>query len=699
MSDIISFLRSKQNFLFIGLLWILLWVIPWGKLPAVQENLYLAFVTDMLRLGIAIGMFIIPGALLYILLRGDADHIHDSVGIIPIGFALSVFMIAVVGLLGRVAGFPFSLVRNLFALIGMVELILVMFFKPDLVPLKDRLRESFSSIARKPLLLSALAIAILMTFHDRLYFIDDTTYAAYLTNWQYSGHLGFKSIIHGIDIIEETRFWLALYPMGQALLSDLSGVPGFLLISNYLELLLVPIAVITSFWFARTLGLSGRAAGFSVLIQVSLYSWMIGEQFPVGMWFYQSMSEDKVSATFILAPVFFVFVMQFLQRRTINWTLLVLFSGFALTLTHPIILFFSCCIAFGFGLLFVIEGKTNWRALLQMLLLFSILLLPYAMIRLSGHPSQAGIPFDAETASASFQIGRYTNVVNEIFYGLNPGVLKFFDIPLGGHGNQVFQIFRLIPVMLILFSGIIAFMKRSKGRLHLYILACVLLVMFATIPYTGWLLGYFVSARMISRAAWFSPLGLGGVVILQSARDWFRTSPFFLVRKLNVTFVGLVLSFAFVSPIMALNIAPRVSSYFQELDHNKQLAVVGVYIDRNTIDQITVIALDYTDMQMFPGVSAHTKLISFRDEKAYNGHNYFLSIEQIEQRTAASNTIRSLDPSVPAEKRCMLLDKYDVRFVLAEPENVELFASLADACEKKLVNVFRTKDLTLLELK
>ena len=65
----------------------------------------------------------------------------------------------------------------------------------------------------------------------------------------------------------------------------------------------------------------------------------------------------------------------------------------------------------------------------------------------------------------------------------------------------------------------------------------------------------------------------------------------------------------------------------------------------------------------------------------------------------ASNIIRSVDATIPAGKRCAIMDKYDVRFVIAKPDNAELFANLVDACEKNLVNVFETMNMILLEFK
>lgn len=702
MSDIISFLRSKQNFLFIGLLWILLWVIPWGKLPTVQENLYLAFVTDMLRLGIAIGMFIIPGALLYILLRGDADHIHDSVGIIPIGFALSVFIIAVVGLLGRVAGFPFSLVRNIFALIGMVELILVMFFKPNFALSEKHILKSVSSMLKNPPLVLALLMATLFTFHDHLFFIDDTTYSAYLTNWRYSEHLDFKNIIHEANVVEHARFWLAMYPMGQALLSSLSGVPGLLLMGNYLELFLVPMAVLTSYWFARMLGLSRRSAGFAVLIQISLYTWMVGDQWPIGTWFYESLAEDKVSAVFLLAPVFFAMILRFVHSPTRSNLVLVILSGLGITLTHPIMLFLSCAVGAGLALFSWISRNSSWRGLMGLVIICVGLMLPYAAIQLSDRAISGA--YTGQQASITFQIERYTNIVSDVFYGLNPGVLKFFDIPAESNLHFAFQFIRVVPIFLAAIAGTIALVKLRDGPVYWYVLSSVLLVFFATVPYTGWILGYFVSARLISRASWFSPLGLAGVLVLESIIEFLRTRGAFRneeqmgpVRR-NGIFLGLLLCCIFVSPFLGFVIVPRVPLYFERLSHNKQLSDIGGYIDRNTSTPVTVIALDYRDVQLLPAISAHSTLISFREELDYNGHNNFLSIEEIHRRIYASNTIRSLDENVWSLEKCSLVKEYEVKYVLAQTKDIKLFETTVDPCDLKVDVVYRTKELSLLEI-
>ena len=167
----------------------------------------------MIRLGAALLAFMLPGALLYILANDEKNSKPLLPGIIPIGFTFSVLIIAVIGLIGRIMGLSFALVKYIFALIGFVELILFPLIKPSFSLSKNGLLTSFHIGLRNPPLILALVLTTLITFNDSLFFIDDTTYLAYLTNWQHSSLLGFKNIVHDLDAIEFVRFWLAMYPM------------------------------------------------------------------------------------------------------------------------------------------------------------------------------------------------------------------------------------------------------------------------------------------------------------------------------------------------------------------------------------------------------------------------------------------------------------------------------------------------------
>ena len=707
MQKLKIFIQENKPYIYMVVLWSVLWIASWGRIT-INNNLYLSFVVDMIKLGIALVLFILPGVWLYLLLRSDRDALISSWGIPPIGFALSVSVIAVIGIVGRLLGLSFVSVRNIFVLTGLCEIFLLAYIRPDLKQYKySMIKLSRAIITNTPLMVTII-LAISMTFNGYQFFIDDTSYAAYIKNWQESSSLGFVNLVHQLDKVEEVRFWLALYPMGQALLADLSGVPGILLLSNYIEIFLVPLAVVASYNFARDLKLSRKDAGLAVFIQTLFYVLMIDSSWPVGFWFFQNMAEDKVTAAFLLAPVFFGFLYKYIHRPTRNNSFLILLCGLGLMFTHPVILFLTCTIAVGFVFISWLVKKIDLRILLQIVSLIFLLLLPYVVIRQYDDLYSQAIPYNAESVSTTYQSERYVNVVNELFYGLNPEVLKLIDIPPETNIYSIFQIVRFLPVATVLVAAIVALTKLSEGGLYWYILVCVLLVIFATIPFTGWILGYFISARMISRVSWFSPLGLSGMLLLSYFSEKVRLRRKHLNKntpsKLETlsqsaqqVAKGLLAGLVLGGIMLVSVVIPRAPVYFEVLDHNLQLAQVGKYIDRHVLTPTTVIALDYSDIQMLPGVSARASLISFREEKEYNPHNYFFSVDEINMRMSASNIIRSLNESYSSLERCSLINNYNVKFVVANRDFVEKYLAITANCEMRFVSVYETKDLVLLE--
>ncbi|HCR69995.1 MAG TPA: hypothetical protein DIW23_01000, partial [Anaerolineae bacterium] len=594
-----------------------------------------------------------------------------------------------IGLLGRYLGFSFDTVKFLFFLIGLVFILTLL--NRSIIEFSETIT-SVRNLFSNPVLIFTICLAFALTISDLLFFIDDLTYLSYLTNWQYSEQLGFQNIIHEPVVIELERFWLAMYPMGQAILSELSGVPGILLFSHYLELLLVPLAVCTAYWFARQLGFSRNAAAVSTLFQISLYAWLIGDEWPVGTWFYQSMAEDKVSAVFLLAPVFFAYVIKYIELVSGKYLFFAFLSGLAITLTHPVSLFFTCVIALWLGLLSFFYRKANLKQLITIAILVFALMLPYLLIRLIDVSSQVGfVVGTAQSGGGAFQIDRYTNVVSDIFYGLNPNMLLFIDLELGG----VFSAFRFTPVVIGLLSLLFSFINLKKERIYCYVFCASLLVLLVTIPYTGWIFGYFTDARLIYRASWFVPLGLGSVVILQYFSSSIKKLQVYSKRNNLIMFV----CFLFTLPVFAFMNVPRIPAFFAVLDRSIQLAKIGSVIDSKSQNQVVSIGLDYFETMLLPGVSAKTTLISFREEKLDNGHNHYLTEEEIEERIYASNAIRSLDnDDMTSIERCKYINEYEVKFVIANIKDANLYMSLVQKCGITIEQIFQTEDKALLQI-
>ncbi len=686
-----------------GAIWLLCWIVPWGKVPTIQAGNLLAFITEMPRLGFALLLVMIPGMLLYLLLNPKDEKMKSRWGMIPIGLAFSTTHISLIGLLGRLFGWSFVLVKAIFCVVGLIEIFLVAKKYPDFrIEPKRWFMQSRAALNNPPLVL-ALALGTLMTVHAYLFFIDDTTYLAYLTNWQHSTQLGFDNLVHEIQTIENSRFWLALFPMHQAMLADLSGLPGLLLFGNYLELLLIPFAILTNYWFAQELDLNQRKAGFAVLFQITLISWMLGDELPLGVWFFQNLSEDKVFAVFIIAPVFFTFGLDYIQNRKHSQTSLLFFSGLSLTLAHPIILFYSICILLSMALIAILLKESDWKKLFLLLSISFTLMAPYLAIRI--FDSRNNILVDAVSVTESHNFDIFVRVVDDVFYGLNPGMLKFLNIDfVGSQGSFIYQIFRLTPIILIILGLLFALGNIKKGRLNLYVFSSGLLILLATVPYTGWLVGYIVSARMLSRASWFLPLGFSAVLLLSTQNDWFKKlnwfqNPISLWKEKggSTSFWGIVICLLFVSPILLITIIPNIPSYFDNLNYYKQLSDIGAYIDENTEAPVMAIGLEYLDTQFLPGVSTNVRLISFREQNV-NPQGFFMSADEIDERINASKVIRSTDQTYPAEESCFWMEKYNLQFVLAQQEKAQNFVNHAGNCMDSIDRVYETEDLVLLEI-
>ncbi len=134
-----------------------------------------------------------------------------------------------------------------------------------------------------------------------------------------------------------------------------------------------------------------------------------------------------------------------------------------MALTHPVILFYSSCIILFIGLIALVVRETVLRIVLQLFIIIACTMLPYLGIQISESRSQIEVPYNAVSASETYQIERYTRIVNDVFYGLNPGVLQFMEFEIGeGYLKNALQLFRMTPVLIVLIASAISLLKIKK---------------------------------------------------------------------------------------------------------------------------------------------------------------------------------------------------------------------------------------------
>lgn len=651
--------------MFLTFVWSFLWFWPWQL--ALQDFIWL-------RLGIALAIFILPGLSVYGLLNNRQGHWIDH---LTFGFVISHLILALMGTTGRLAQVSFGLIKDLMMVLGIVLLLLY------LLPIVSRgisiqvNRTSLKHIASaSPLILIAVLTSLIVI--QRVLSDDDLTYLAYLTNWQHSTNLDFKDLMFGADQPVQPRFWLVSTPFAQAFLAEISRLPGILILGGYYEPFLVFLSMLCWYRLARTLHLSHQAAGISVILQV-LFLLLLSQYLHPGASFFNQLSVDKATATFILAAVFVQSEIWLLRKPTKNNIILCLSTGLSLTFMHPITLAYSVFIG---GLIVILNiNRSNFRARLFPALILIAILIPQVALRFIPAGGGENIPYHVEEVpnqpGIENMISRWDDTP---FYGFNPDILAM-TIPYGSKipllGHLLTWGWLIIPVSAMAFSV----QQLRQNNLAQYIFSSFLLCALAGLPLTGWILGYFLSAWMLERATWLFPYGVSAVFFLLAIRDktvvGHHMNSMLVKLERKTTFSGwpMLLTTVFSLALMLLFMQeqglPNLSVFESKSQRYQDLARAGQFLDDQIPVQAVVIGSDDLN-DLIPGISWKAKIITFRTSSPANMPFYPLDI--INERISDRKMI--LSRSATPEVRLSLLKKYNVHFLLLRRSDYSLFKNL-----------------------
>jgi hypothetical protein len=702
--------RTIAWILIASLAWLFLWFVPWSSWLA--TNLWL-------RLGIALAIFIAPGAGLYLLVNSGESfgrpfaalqrakdfslplemttprESRHFLSYITSGFVLSHLMIALLGLTGRIFQFPFAYVKHTFMALGLV-FIAINFLrnsanKANFISPRAWIAH-YSSYWPLAIL---TGLTMLMTI-QRVVTSDDLAYLAHLTNWQTMPNLNFSDLYFGADKIESARFWIMSTPFSQAFLADTGNMPGLILLSGYYEPFLALIAMICFYDLARTLGLSHHPAMASVALQVAFMA-MLSDYLHPGAPFFHQLSTDKATAAFILTPVFIANAVELLKdfslslemtTQTLEMTtyrgfryflrglkqstaINFLLSGLSLSFMHPIISAFAVFIVGTISLLGI--NRDNFKKHSIVILLAITILLPLVGVRLIDHEAQPNIPTDINSIEQSrgFE-GLIARVGNTQFYGFNPAVLEMripYQERLPFPARLISWIWIIVPILVVFVS-----LKGVRNNtLNQHLLATTLLVALAGIPYTGWLLGYFVSAWMLERTTWLYPFGISLIFLLLAFREQTGLGKYLnswrlrIHKKLQFGFAALgqasiwAVSIALLLLVMREQGFPDMARLQSSTRRYQELVLVGQHIDKNTPDPVRMIGSDELN-DFIPALSWKAKAISYRPEDA--AYPYFFTEEEKIERWSDRQTM--LTREIPPEERMKIVQKYDIRYILIE---------------------------------
>jgi hypothetical protein len=639
-------------------IWLLLWFAPWQGLVAFSI---------WVQLGVALLIFILPGLCIYGLTQIES---RGWLNYFTFGFVISHLLLALSGALGRLIHFPFGVLKHGIMALSLILLLLYAIPRLDSI----RLPSFDTSVIRKILSYWPLALIILlaglMTI-QRTLSDDDLSYLAYLTNWQNSPALNFNDVFFGADKLSAVRFWLVSTPFSQAYLSDISGLPGIFILGGYYEPFLAALALCSLYELARTLGLSYRKAMAAVILQVLFLS-LLSEYLHPGAPFFRQLSTDKASAAYIFIPVFLQSIIWYLGQPSGRKLMLVLLTGSSLMLMHPVALVFALIVA-GLITVFGLE-QANLRARIGLLIALLVVMSPQIATRFVRHEAQAAIPFSMEEILSSRGIETMISVWGDTnFYGFNPSILAM-RIPYAERLPIPLWILQYGWLVFPLLGAVLALKNIRRDFLSQYVLACFLLGALAGIPFTGWLLGYVVSAWMLERTLWIYPFGIGTVFVLTALStrtvltnrltsrlaQWMQT----LQTQIKIdprpwlfSTLTILATFALWLIIREQNL-PNISRLNANKQRYTEFALIGNFLDDHIQRMAFAVGTDELN-DYIPAISSKAKIISYRPSDP--SYPYFYTLLERNQRLLDRQSIFSREIAI--QERISLMQKYDIRFL------------------------------------
>lgn len=652
----------------------LLWLVPWQS--------WLGDSLPWFRMMSSLLAFIMPGAALSLALSRSGESFRLG-RVITTGFAVSTALTGLFGLAARGAHVPIRYVELSLLVVGVAGL-LGAFMKPGGVRVIVDLTPDLPAMAIP--VISVLAFFMLQTAWPE-WNPDKLTYSAFLVNWQHAVRLDFHEVFLGAGTTPYSRFWLMHFPLVEAILARLSGIHGLLLITVFFCPPLALLSFIGVYELARSLGLSRRMALLALVGQAGFLILLTnGPYYQAGWTFFVRLAEDKGAAAFVLAPVLFGTVTEYLQDRGWRGLLLILLVAMSMTFTSATILAVSCLIAGLYTLIYVASHQETKNALLAFVPLMIAATPPFALLIYERFFGTGRMFFSVQGRT---EAGRLEDIAgtsargltvlkNSTFYGFDPRALGL-RFPGEEFLSSGMNVGNGMVLALIVAVGVLAIFRLRQSRAAGYMLASSFVLLFALFPYTGWLLGLFITPFHLWRIPWLYPFGIAlafclvwGYEVLSQYGTHTGIGRKLLgmitERAHNVVIDGVYVLAALIVIVMP---PPPTRS---EVDDSLYVDLINVGTILDDIEPGRVVVLGGELNDFIPSISARTKVLSYRTQHLME--NYGLSPMEAQQRLEDWSLLTTA--ATPADERIELLREYGVEYLLTEQNETWLQPLLAE---------------------
>lgn len=526
-----------------------------------------------------------------------------------------------------------------------------------------------------PLALAGL-MAIYLTYGTALE-NDDLTYNAYVTHWLEAARFDWQQILL-IDAIQApSRFWLAYWPLNQALLAKWSALHSIELTRWYLGPSLALVALLATYALARAFDMPRRVSGFAVTMQMIALLLLTGRD-QAGRIFFSRLGEDKVIVAFALLPLLAISVTAFLKQPTRGRCALLALVGAAFVLTHPTLMVFSVAATMLF-VIFSTVPRRDWRGLGVVTFTLCLMLSAPLAMRFLDTNYIAKIPFTLELGR-QYQLRRVIEF-GDALYMLDP--------------NLYFQ----LPFLWVCASALAGLFEWKTSYAARWLLAVTLTVFSVINPLSAWLWGLAVGSSQTWRALWLAPFGIAAAYLLLflwrrvlSAR-WKNISSARATALLALA-TSVMLCAAFI-PVWQIAPARRFHSSKrairdQDIEYINLLRFKPI-LDAQLTEPTVIVGGTRWLNERLPMLSANARVFAYRTPVAMWQQS---SLDWADANARARAWRKLQAAKTATDERLAILEQYETRLLVAEPE-IEWVRDLAAAAPDRVqyVGTYHTFEL------
>ena len=444
-------------------------------------------VSALARIIVGLLVLLLPGAYLFVLI--PARESWDFIDVLGYGFAYSIALITVLGLITRTLALSIDAVEFIWYLLALLGFAAVFFRMRGWPAICMRAHPTTVALFAIVLLQGALyvyAAAVSAARSD-----DRDRHHAETNSFLRAEPLGWAEPYYETGNPIADRMYLTYWVLAQALVVEISGEP--IILARYLIQPFVTIVSIAAMYiFARNLDHSRQVSLLVAILALFAFSLLLGNRNQPASHFLVELIFDKTVVGFALAPL--AMSSAYLCYRLRNWRTYFAFAltMFAATCVHSLVAGFAFGIVGIWCLILFLTEADGRRHAVQLASLAAVIFAPAVFLRLTTG--------DTTIYNFGFEMSKVSTSKILLLDWINP--LADDNIVYLIHPQAAGALTYILLAALTL-----ALLARRADSRTKFISSFVVAAALGLLPYAASLYGRLVSVNHIIRVLWLLPYG------------------------------------------------------------------------------------------------------------------------------------------------------------------------------------------------